>query len=397
MSSRSARPLLSVTLLLLAGCANTVEDEPDVVTDEDVGLEEDVATKEDVTFPTFPDRTPVDTGVRDAGTPDRGAPLDVAVDARTDAVVDARADVPLDVAIDARPDVPMDVAVDARPDAPTDVPVDVRPDVVTADVVTADAVTADVVTADVLVADWSTRANDRQCTEPGVLGSRRAFRCPPGGTLATIWGTDEYTHDSPVCTAAVHAGRITVAGGGDITIEMHPGLDSYTASTRNGVTSSAYPSWPCSYAVIASACPTGRAECGGACVDLSGSTAHCGACGRACATGETCEAGTCAPPPTPWSTTAQGVHECSTAGVIGSRYVYRCAPGGTLGSVWGTDVYTHDSSICTAALHSARITQPAGGVVTIQMARGEDSYIGSTRNGVTSSSYGPWTCSFFFP
>ncbi len=365
-----------------------------MVVEDDVVLEEDVG-KEDVTFPTFPDRgfpvdnPPVDTGARDAGVPDRAdvTAADARPDVPMDVPADVRPDVPMDVPMDVRPDVPMDVAMDVRPDVPMDVPADVRPDIVL----------ADVVTADVQVADWSTRANDRQCAEPGVLGSRRAFRCPPGGTVATIWGTDEYTHDSPVCVAAVHAGRITLAGGGDITVEMHPGRDSYTASTRNGVTSSSYPAWSCSYAVVSSACSSGQTECGGTCVDTRSSASHCGACGRACAAGETCEAGTCAPPPTPWNVTAQGVHECTTTGVIGSRYVYRCAPGGTLGSVWGTDVYTHDSSICTAALHAARITQPAGGVVTIQMARGEDSYVGSTRNGVTSSSYGSWGCSFFFP
>ena len=35
-------------------------------------------------------------------------------------------------------------------------------------------------------------------------------------------------------------------------------------------------------------CPSGLAECGGTCVDLRGDVANCGACGHACAAGQTC-------------------------------------------------------------------------------------------------------------
>jgi hypothetical protein len=58
-----------------------------------------------------------------------------------------------------------------------------------------------------------------------------------------VWGTDVYTDDSSVCTAAVHAGLITLAGGGTVTAEIRPGQSSYKGSTRNGITSSPYASW----------------------------------------------------------------------------------------------------------------------------------------------------------
>ncbi len=58
-----------------------------------------------------------------------------------------------------------------------------------------------------------------------------------------------YTHDSSICTAAVHVGRITFAAGGRVTIEMRAGAATYTSSARNGVTSNAYGSWYCSYAI----------------------------------------------------------------------------------------------------------------------------------------------------
>ena len=55
------------------------------------------------------------------------------------------------------------------------------------------------------------------------------------------WGT--YTDDSSVCSAAVQAGLITLANGGNVTIEIQPGANSYTGSTKNGITSSDYGPW----------------------------------------------------------------------------------------------------------------------------------------------------------
>jgi len=43
-------------------------------------------------------------------------------------------------------------------------------------------------------------------------------------------------------------------------------------------------------------CAAPRLACGGGCVDVSINPAHCGGCGRACATGETCVAGACQSP-----------------------------------------------------------------------------------------------------
>jgi hypothetical protein len=61
-----------------------------------------------------------------------------------------------------------------------------------------------------------------------------------------VWGTGTYTDDSALCRAAVHAGRITTAGG-IISAVIGPGQSSYTGSTQNGVTSSSYGAWGGSY------------------------------------------------------------------------------------------------------------------------------------------------------
>lgn len=42
-----------------------------------------------------------------------------------------------------------------------------------------------------------------------------------------------------------------------------------------------------------SSCPAGKAKCSGSCVDLNNDSAHCGRCGFACSTGQTCCEGSC--------------------------------------------------------------------------------------------------------
>jgi cysteine-rich repeat protein len=49
-------------------------------------------------------------------------------------------------------------------------------------------------------------------------------------------------------------------------------------------------------------CSTGQALCNGACVDTQSNVAHCGSCGTVCASGQTCEQGTCRTPPPQCST-----------------------------------------------------------------------------------------------
>jgi len=75
------------------------------------------------------------------------------------------------------------------------------------------------------------------------------FECPTSGTAAAVWGSDIYTADSSICTAAVHAGKITLADGGEVTIEMRPGRSIYGSTTRNGITSSTYGQYPTSFVV----------------------------------------------------------------------------------------------------------------------------------------------------
>ena len=88
-------------------------------------------------------------------------------------------------------------------------------------------------------ASWETTA-DQFRSRPGV---RVAYDCPSGGSDYAVWGTDVYSDDSSVCTAAVHAGLITFARGGRVVVQIRPGQDNYSGTTHNGVQSSSYGSW----------------------------------------------------------------------------------------------------------------------------------------------------------
>lgn len=72
-----------------------------------------------------------------------------------------------------------------------------------------------------------------------------------------------------------------------------------------------------------------------------------------------------------------------------------CSASSPKGSVWGVDTYTQDSSLCAAAIHAGAIPA-SGGDVKIKPAAGCTTYAGSTRNGITTGSWGNYPGSFYF-
>jgi hypothetical protein len=111
--------------------------------------------------------------------------------------------------------------------------------------------------------------------------------------------------------------------------------------------------------------------------------------------------------PTEWSTFSSqpppGVSvgaacpsSASLAGQTSGTFTCVCGTVSTpTSSGWGTDIYTHDSSICAAAVHACKIGA-SGGTVTYTVIPGQSSYSGSTRNGVTTASWGSWPYSYYF-
>lgn len=87
--------------------------------------------------------------------------------------------------------------------------------------------------------DWDSSASDYR----DRTGIQVRYACPKDGTLGTVWGSNPYTDDSSVCTAAVHAGLIKLAEGGTVLIKVTGPKDSFKGSTSNGVTTDDYGSW----------------------------------------------------------------------------------------------------------------------------------------------------------
>ncbi len=74
-----------------------------------------------------------------------------------------------------------------------------------------------------------------------------------------------------------------------------------------------------SSSIAGPACPPSTTSCGGVCRDLATDAENCGACNRACATGQTCAAGACAAVPMRYTRSTPGisvtfVDACLTAG-----------------------------------------------------------------------------------
>lgn len=83
----------------------------------------------------------------------------------------------------------------------------------------------------------------------GLRGSEESLICGCSAEATgagTVWGTETYTDDSGICRAAMHAGVID-AEGGNVTVNIVGGLDSYTGSEANGVESRDYGAWSGSF------------------------------------------------------------------------------------------------------------------------------------------------------
>jgi hypothetical protein len=66
------------------------------------------------------------------------------------------------------------------------------------------------------------------------------------------------------------------------------------------------------------------------------------------------------------------------------------------GNVWGTDLYTIDSSLATAAVHAGVLKPGQSGVVRVKIQGPQQFFQGSTRHGVTSQGFGFFNSSFEF-
>ena len=180
-----------------------------------------------------------------------------------------------------------------------------------------------------------------------VVGERFTFICQGNLQIQFVYGTDRYTDDSPICTAAVHAGVIQKETGGAVTLLIEEGVDAYPASTRNGVSSASWKWYDRHY------------------VFVSGSGGQID-----------------------WGTSATKLPKDFTTPLD-----LFCPPGAAAylvtKAVYGSDIYSDTTPICVAAVHAGVITL-AGGDVRLTPRGPQTSFAASTRNGVTSRAYGSW-------
>lgn len=91
-----------------------------------------------------------------------------------------------------------------------------------------------------------------------------------------------------------------------------------------------------------------------------------------------------------WRTNA-----ASQRGQSGLYHVDCPAAPSSSATVWGTNPYTDDSSVCWAGVHAGVIAPESGGRVVFEPRPGASQYAGSTQNGVTTRSYGTWGGGFY--
>jgi hypothetical protein len=191
------------------------------------------------------------------------------------------------------------------------------------------------------------------------LGDTVQFACPPGcAQTGSTWGTEFYTADSPICRAAVHAGAMPPSGG-VVTVHLEPGRPAYRGTTRYGVHSSDYSSFRASYRFLGAVAPPPVVASGPQIIEAGCS-----------------------------------FNATQIAGEPGSAHRVSCPPGcSRTTSIWGSDFYTADSSICTAAIHAGLIGDN-GGDFTVIIEPGRPAYRGTRRNGVLSADYGSFRLSY---
>jgi LCCL domain len=192
-----------------------------------------------------------------------------------------------------------------------------------------------------------------------------------GSTEGRVWGDGVYTDDSSLGAAAVHAGLLGPGETGTVRVTILPGQDRYTGSTRHGVTSADYGAWAGSYRLDGAA----TRSTSGSSSDLSLRAPR--------------DLGLYVPAD-PWSVSR---YLQSLRGEIGSSFTME-VEGSVSSSVWGTDVYTDDSSIASAAVHAGILGVGERGLVKVTILAGQDNYIGSDRHGVKSEAFGRWDGSF---
>jgi LCCL domain len=64
------------------------------------------------------------------------------------------------------------------------------------------------------------------------------------------------------------------------------------------------------------------------------------------------------------------------------------------GSLWGTGIYTDDSTLATVAVHAGILRVGEKGIIKVTLLPGQGAYQASVQNGISSGGWGAWTGSY---
>jgi hypothetical protein len=179
-----------------------------------------------------------------------------------------------------------------------------------------------------------------------------------GKDSGEFWGTDIYTDDSLLSLVAVHTGALRIGEYGIVQVTVLPGQDNYNGCFRNGLNSSDFGNWYGSYLLkrYTEEEPIGPAET----ITVVGDD--------------------------PGDLTA---FREQTGNVLAFFVT-----GSDSGSIWGTEVYTDDSTLALVCVHTGLLEIGETGIIEVTLLPGLEQYEGSTQNGITSQSYGSWQWSY---
>ncbi len=209
---------------------------------------------------------------------------------------------------------------------------------------------------------------------PGIQpGSILVLQLTGNAGAGSVWGSGIYTTDSSLAAAAVHAGVLPDKAKGTVIVEILPGESSYKGTSSYGVTSASWGSYGLSFRFLQkfpSATNT---------ADFFG------------------ESQTQVKPPAQVIQKIFGFDDPTVLGRIKTspgNVVYVRLTGAVAGSVWGSGVYTLDSTIAAAAVHAGALAAGQNGVIKLTILPGRSAYEGTSRNGVSTSGYGAYGASF---
>jgi hypothetical protein len=181
---------------------------------------------------------------------------------------------------------------------------------------------------------------------------------PVVGVISTsVWGSDIYTDNSSVAAAAVHSGLVQVGEFGWVKVVLMPPQPRFDGSPRNGINSRSIETWEGNSFRLD---PAGQPLV----VQLPG--------------GEDA---------------SRIVSMDPMRGRQNTSFVVQVV-GSTSGPVWGSQIYTDDSLISSAAVHAGLLKVGELGLIKVTIAPGRESYTATEANGVRSQPYGPWDGSY---